>query len=91
MGSQANDYGKLHHRQPPYLDHFVLQHNGSTPPLSPLQRLLKTASSGSLRSKATSMYYDNFWKCPGCGQIYWQGTHWKRIEKTLDQAQSMLG
>ena len=36
--------------------------------------------------KATSTYYNEFWQCPRCGQIYWQGAHWKRIEKTLKEA-----
>jgi len=27
--------------------------------------------------------YDEFWKCPKCGKIYWQGAHWKGIRKTL--------
>ena len=40
--------------------------------------------------EATSMYYDDFWKCPGCGQVYWRGAHWKRIEKTLEEAKSKL-
>ncbi len=39
---------------------------------------------------ATSTYYNDFWKCPGCGQIYWQGAHWKRIEKTLQEAKDKL-
>jgi uncharacterized protein with PIN domain len=41
--------------------------------------------------KATSKYYDQFWKCWGCGQVYWQGAHWKKIEKTLQEAKSKLG
>lgn len=36
--------------------------------------------------EATSSYYDEFWKCSGCGQVYWHGSHWKRIEKTLREA-----
>jgi len=40
--------------------------------------------------KATSTYYNEFWECPGCGQIYWQGAHWKRIEKTLKEARKTL-
>ncbi len=40
--------------------------------------------------EATSTHYDNFWKCPGCGQVYWQGAHWKRIEETLEEANSKL-
>lgn len=30
--------------------------------------------------------YDDFWKCPKCGKIYWQGAHWKGIRKTLKKA-----
>jgi uncharacterized protein with PIN domain len=36
--------------------------------------------------KSTFEYYDQFWRCPKCGQIYWQGAHWTRIRKTLDTA-----
>jgi uncharacterized protein with PIN domain len=40
--------------------------------------------------EATSTHYNDFWKCPGCNQIYWQGAHWKRIEKTLEKAKNRL-
>ena len=36
--------------------------------------------------QATFKFYSEFWKCPKCGQIYWQGAHWKRIRETLEQA-----
>ncbi len=36
--------------------------------------------------KTTSSFYDKFWECPSCGQIYWQGAHWGRIRRTLEQA-----
>jgi uncharacterized protein with PIN domain len=26
-----------------------------------------------------------FWKCEGCGQIYWKGSHWNRIMKTIEK------
>jgi len=35
----------------------------------------------------TYTYYYKFWRCPNCGQIYWQGAHWKQITQTLTQAQ----
>jgi uncharacterized protein with PIN domain len=38
----------------------------------------------------TFTYYDEFWKCPGCGQVYWRGAHWKKIKKTLEEANSNL-
>ena len=40
--------------------------------------------------KATSTRYDEFWECPYCGQVYWQGSHWKKIEKTLKAARHIL-
>lgn len=51
---------------------------------------LKSASKYELTSqieKNTYNFYDKFWKCPNCGQVYWQGTHWKQIIKTLTQAE----
>ena len=35
----------------------------------------------------TYKYYERFWRCPNCGQVYWQGAHWKQITATLTQAQ----
>ena len=26
-----------------------------------------------------------FWRCTGCGKIYWRGTHWNRILETLEE------
>lgn len=34
--------------------------------------------------------YEYFWECPGCGQIYWRGSHWDRIEETLRRAREIL-
>jgi len=36
--------------------------------------------------EGTLSNYEEFWECPGCGQVYWQGAHWKRINKTLKDA-----
>jgi uncharacterized protein with PIN domain len=38
----------------------------------------------------TFTYYSDFWKCPECGQIYWQGAHWRRIRATLEEAEENL-
>jgi uncharacterized protein len=40
--------------------------------------------------KNTFAYYDKFWKCPNCRQIYWQGAHWNQINSTLSQAKAKL-
>jgi len=28
---------------------------------------------------------EKFWRCKGCGQIYWKGSHWLEILKTIDE------
>lgn len=40
--------------------------------------------------RSTLDYYEEFWKCTRCGQVYWQGAHWTRIRKTLGAAKEML-
>ncbi len=40
--------------------------------------------------KNTFTYYNKFWQCPKCEQIYWQGAHWIRIRKTLEQAKEKM-
>ncbi len=39
--------------------------------------------------KGTFIQYSQFWECPKCQQIYWQGAHWKRIRKTLEMAKKI--
>lgn len=55
---------------------------------------IKAISKESVAKKveeATFRYYNEFWQCPNCGQIYWQGAHWKKIANTLDEAKKILG
>jgi uncharacterized protein with PIN domain len=40
--------------------------------------------------KNTYANYDEFWKCPKCGQTYWQGAHWTGIRKTLETTRKYL-
>ena len=40
--------------------------------------------------KNTFTFYEKFWKCPNCGQLYWQGAHWKQISSMLNEAQAKL-
>jgi uncharacterized protein with PIN domain len=41
--------------------------------------------------KNTFAYYSEFWECPSCGHVYWQGSHWKGISGTLDAAKKIRG
>ena len=33
----------------------------------------------------TKKYFDVFHICPGCGQIYWKGSHFERMQKLVEQ------
>ena len=41
---------------------------------------------------ATFKVYSTFWVCtnPKCAKVYWQGSHWKKIEQTLETAKGIL-
>jgi len=54
---------------------------------------IKAASKEELKDQLESntyRYYERFWRCPNCGQIYWQGAHWKQITKTLTEARQSV-
>jgi uncharacterized protein len=40
--------------------------------------------------KNTFAHYGDFWECPKCGKIYWQGAHWPKINETLEEAKRIL-
>ncbi|MEM1585869.1 MAG: Mut7-C RNAse domain-containing protein [Candidatus Bathyarchaeia archaeon] len=39
---------------------------------------------------STYKIYNEFWICTACGQIYWKGSHWKRINDSLNKARIIL-
>jgi uncharacterized protein len=54
---------------------------------------LKTAPKEEIAEKVeknTLLYYDQFWLCPNCGAVYWQGAHWSKIRATLEEAKKTL-
>jgi len=57
--------------------------NSTVKPVSPEKAAKKVEES-------TLKHYQEFWKCPKCGQIYWQGAHWTKIRKTLNAAKEIL-
>jgi len=32
----------------------------------------------------TKIYYEEFRRCTGCGQIYWAGSHFTKLQKRLE-------
>jgi len=39
--------------------------------------------------QSTRTFYEEFWECPKCEKVYWQGAHWKRIIETLREAKEI--
>ena len=38
----------------------------------------------------TKIYYEQFRRCTGCGQIYWTGSHFEKLQKRIEIIQSRL-
>ena len=38
----------------------------------------------------TKIYYEQFRRCTGCGQIYWTGSHFEKLQKRIKTIQSRL-
>jgi hypothetical protein len=49
-----------------------------------LKRVDKTAIQDQLEP-LTRQYYDDFSQCQHCGQIYWKGTHYERLQHFVDR------
>lgn len=54
-----------------------------------VKSILKKEVSERIKPK-TFDYYRNFWECPKCKQVYWKGSHWKGIRKTLRRAKEKI-
>jgi uncharacterized protein len=38
----------------------------------------------------TRIYYEQFRRCPGCGQVYWSGSHFAKLQKRIETIRSRL-
>jgi uncharacterized protein with PIN domain len=54
-----------------------------------IQPVPKTQVAGRVEEN-TFQHYDEFWECPNCKKVYWQGTHWPKIRDTLEDAKSRV-
>ena len=39
----------------------------------------------------TRIYYSEFRRCTGCGQVYWSGSHFTKLQKRLEQIRAKFG
>jgi uncharacterized protein with PIN domain len=51
---------------------------------APLQEVAKADVIQKLEP-LTKIYYERFRRCTGCGQIYWAGSHFSKLQKRLDK------
>jgi len=58
---------------------------------SPIQERPKSDVESSV-PPATFKVYQTFWVCtnPNCKKVYWQGSHWQKIEQTLENARKII-
>jgi uncharacterized protein len=55
-----------------------------------LHEISKVDAASAVPAKSLELY-DRFWRCsnPGCGKTYWVGSHWKKIQQTLEEARKI--
>ena len=56
---------------------------------APLESTAKQAVLGELEP-LTKIYYDQFRRCIGCGQVYWSGSHFEKLERRIEAIQAAL-
>ncbi len=50
--------------------------------------LLRPAAKAEIRhliAGRTAELYDDFLQCPGCGRVYWKGSHWRRMQQWIQE------
>ena len=55
---------------------------------------LRKAGKEEVKGKVPAKSYaahDEFWMCEKCGQVFWEGSHWGRIEKGVEEIRRELG
>lgn len=53
---------------------------------TPLRYTTSVAEIAHKVSKNIALKYREFWICPSCKKVYWQGTHWKTINDILENS-----
>jgi hypothetical protein len=57
---------------------------------APLQEITKADIIEQLEP-LTKIYYEQFRRCTGCGQIYWSGSHFPKLQKRLEKIRANVG
>ena len=57
---------------------------------APLREASKTAVLDQLEP-LTRIYYEDFSRCTGCGQVYWRGSHFDKLLRRVEELRTALG
>jgi len=77
----------------------VLQRFNLAPDLAPFTRcllcnaLLEPAEKAKIIGQLeplTRIYYDQFRRCPQCGQVYWSGSHFEKLQARIETIRSLM-
>lgn len=52
-----------------------------------LEKITKQEASKKVKPK-TLIHYNEFWFCSQCNSVYWQGSHWNKINSKLQKARN---
>ena len=55
----------------------------------PLVKVPKSEVKG-LVPVSVYMSHDEFWMCTNCGQIYWKGSHWKKMKEFVERVKNLI-
>lgn len=78
----------------------VVDHYNLTERIRPFQRCLSCNTLLQLVAKSevddrleslTRRYYDEFHRCPACGQVYWKGSHYEHMLELVDRLMTSKG
>ena len=51
--------------------------------------LLRSASLDEVKAQVpenAARYYSEFWRCASCGKVYWQGSHYQRMTRLIEES-----
>ena len=78
------------------LMHAIVQHGyylRSQNPINQTIEVLEEVEKNEVIQKLeplTKIYYEQFRRCVGCGQIYWAGSHFSKLQKRLEEIRAQF-
>jgi uncharacterized protein with PIN domain len=64
--------------------------NSRCPKCNNILKRIRKKDVVNILNQKTLKYHEKFWKCNKCGKIYWHGSHWKNIKKTIKSVNELI-